>query len=71
MQLTPTDRRELLLLLREVVDDEGSLKLEPDQIAELDRRIDIFERMGSQGAPAATVFSQLISDLHNAPRHHH
>lgn len=71
MRLAPVDRSEILSLLREVVDEEGALTLAPDQMRELDRRIDEFERLGSRGEPANKVFASLISDLKNAPRNHH
>lgn len=71
MAMTPSDRMEILSLLQETVDDNGELTLSKQQIYELDRRIDDFERRGSRGEVVDVAFADLLAGLQHASHNHH
>jgi putative addiction module component (TIGR02574 family) len=46
-----------------IAQDQHALPLTPDQVAELDRRLDAYEKGGDLGRPAADVISEIRKRL--------
>jgi hypothetical protein len=68
LALPPAEQREIFLLLREQLAEVPELSGEQEK--ELDRRIDRFEREGSQGEPWDNVYAELSKAPGNEQRHH-
>ena len=67
LALPDAEQREIFLLLRDRLREDATLSEEQD--AELDRRIDRFEREGSKGEPWEKVYNELSKASPDANRH--
>jgi putative addiction module component (TIGR02574 family) len=68
LALPQAEQREIYLMLQEQLGE--VLSLSEEQEAELDRRIDRFEKEGSRGEPWEKVYAELSGMRKNAPRNH-
>jgi hypothetical protein len=68
LSLPPAEQREIFWMLREQLGEEPALS--DEQEAELDRRLDRFEKEGSKGEPWTAVYAELSRKLKNASDHH-